>query len=111
MLKSIQLKKLKELVKNTRNCKMVDLFEIKDIDGKVGLWKLENGTGAAKIANNFDTIKLIDKEKQLYLVSVNQKFGVVNGEGNVVIEIAYDEIGINQELYNVKNKYILYDTV
>ena len=30
MLKSIQLKKLKELVKNTRNCKMVDLFEIKD---------------------------------------------------------------------------------
>lgn len=89
----------------------MDLFEIKDIDGKVGLWKLENGTGDAKINNNFDTITLMDKEKQLYLVSVNQKYGVVNGEGKVVIEIAYDEIGINQELYNVKNKYILYDNL
>lgn len=86
-----------------------NLFEIKDSSGKVGLWQLENNTGVPKISNNYDTVTLMDKEKQLYLVSNNQKYGVVNGEGTVVVEITYDEIGINQELYNVKNKYVLYD--
>ena len=84
-------------------------FEITDSSGKLGIWKIENDAVVQKISNSYDSIELIDKDKQLYLVSSNGQYGVITLDEIVIIEIGYDEIGIDTTKFEVENKYIMYE--
>ncbi len=86
-----------------------DLFNITDTYGKVGIWKVENSAAKPIVANEYDTIEIMDKEKQLYLVTSNQKYGVVNANGQMIIPVEYDAIGVDASKYYITNGYILYD--
>ena len=88
-----------------------NVFQITDSSGKVGIWKIENDEVIQKTNNAYDTITLMDKEKQLYMVSSNSKYGVITENGNYIIDIAYDAIGIDTTKFDVKSKYIMYDNL
>lgn len=69
-------------------------------------------TGATKIQPNYDDIKQIDKDLNLYLVKNNNKYGVINENGNIVIFLEYDNIGIDLAQFasnQIKNQYVLFD--
>ncbi len=62
--------------------------------------------------SQFDEIKLLDKDLRLYLVKNNDRYGVLDNNGQIVIHLDYNSIGINSSLFpsnNIKNNYILYD--
>lgn len=67
-----------------------------------------------KIAINYDSIELINKEKELYVVKKDDKYGVVDTRGNTIINIQNDEIGIDINQFkenNIKNSYVLIDSL
>ena len=56
----------------------------------------------------------MDNQKGLYLVKQNNAYGVVNTEGQVVIDPEYKQIGVKIDKYaqnGVDNQYILLDEV
>ena len=53
-----------------------------------------------KISPEYDDIKQIDKDSGLYLVKNNNKYGVINSKQSIVVYLEYDQIGINNLLYN-----------
>lgn len=59
---------------------------------KVGIINLE---GKVEIEPIYDSITLLDKKNNLYIVEENEKFGIVESGENKVISIKYDEIGCN----------------
>lgn len=80
-------------------------------DGKVGLFSED---GKRKIDLIYDEITLMDKKSNLYMVKINNQYGVVNENGDVIIYPEYTKIGtdISSFSYNgVKNGYILLDTL
>ncbi len=79
--------------------------------GKVGLFSI-NGT--RKIDLIYDDIISMGKNSNLYIVKINNQYGVVdaNEGGNIIIHPEYDQIGIDVSkfAYNgVKNGYIIFD--
>ena len=78
--------------------------------GKVGV--LTND-GYTKIPINYEELKIIDNEIGLYLVKLNSKYGILDKNGNILIYLDFDKIGIeNMDLFpndDIKNPYILYD--
>lgn len=71
-----------------------------------------NSQGKSKISLDYDEIKILDEDLGLYIVKQNEKYGVLNQSGSVVIYIENDDIGIDTSLYkdsNIKNKYLLYE--
>ena len=80
------------------------IIQIKKSDNKISV--------ETKISPEYDSIKQIDKDAGLYLVSINKKQGVVNNLGSYVVYPEYDQIGIDSNKYpanNIKNKYLLYN--
>ncbi len=80
-------------------------------NGKVGLFTED---GRRKIDLIYDDITLISKSSNLYVVKVNNQYGVVDENGNTVIYPEYARIGMDISSYahnNVKNGYILLDTL
>ena len=67
--------------------------------------------GITKVRLEYDNISVIDKNLGLYLVTSNNKQGVVNKNGKTIVYQDYDQIGLNNNLVdqNVTNKYILFD--
>ena len=68
--------------------------------------------GTTKIEPNYTEIKQISKELNYYLVSNNNRYGVINQNGNTVIFLEYDKIGIDEENFSangIENPYILFD--
>ena len=61
----------------------------------------------------YDDIAILDEIEQLYLVEQDKKYGVVNRNGEIVIHVDYDKIGLKNiddfELENLRNKNLLYD--
>ena len=58
------------------------------------------------------TIKTMDNQNGLYLVKQNNVYGIVNSEGQILIEPEYKQIGVNIDKYvqnGVESKYILLD--
>ena len=68
--------------------------------------------GTTRINPIYEEIKQIDKEEGLYLVSQNQKYGIITKDGERVIYIEYDTVGVDSSKFsqdNIDNQYILYN--
>ena len=79
-------------------------------EGKKGVLTSD---GSRKIGLNYDSIKVLDNDYKLYLVSNGAKYGVLDKDGNVLIHLDYDYIGIRDiNLFpsnDIKNPYLLHD--
>ena len=83
-------------------------------NGKYGIVAIGENEIITKIKIAYDEIKTIDNRIGLYLVKQNNVYGVMNFNGNVIIEPEYRQIGINSNVYNqngVENHYILLDEI
>lgn len=62
---------------------------------------------------DYDDLSILDEIEQLYLVEKDNKYGVVNRNGEIVIHVDYDEIGLSNiddfELDTLRNKNLLFD--
>ena len=68
--------------------------------------------GTTKIEPNYSDIKQISKELNYYLVCNNERYGVINHNGNTVIHLEYDKIGIDESRFNsngLDNPYLFFD--
>lgn len=80
-------------------------------DEKYGVISKDAST---KIRIMYDSIKLMDKDAELYLVEKDNKFGALDLRGKTKIDIDNDEIGIDISKFErneIKNKYILADNL
>lgn len=83
-------------------------------DGKQGVLKLDlnnQGKAETKIKPNYQLIKKMDENSELYLVKENGKYGIiklVGDEIDVVLKSEYQQIGLEDKLYeDMDNKYII----
>lgn len=63
-----------------------------------------------KIRQIYDTIQLINNEKESYLVKQNNVYGIIDSTGNTIINVEYAQIGIDSNQYSqngIENGYIL----
>lgn len=80
-------------------------------NGKYGIMTKEATT---KVKTVYDEIKTMDNQNGLYVVKQNNTYGVIDTQGNVIIEPEYKQIGINIDKYaqnGVENKYVLLDEI
>lgn len=80
-------------------------------NGKVGIISKNKQT---KVSVAYDDIELMDSTSNLYKIKQNNKFGVIDINGNIKIYPEYDAIGVNIGSYqynNIKNGYVLLDTL
>lgn len=78
-------------------------------NGKVGLFSKD---GKRKIDLIYDQISLMGRDSNLYLVTTNGQYGVVDENGTIIIYPQYERIGIDISKFSyngVKNGYILLD--
>lgn len=88
-------------------------FIVETADGKYGII---DKTGKTKITPDYTSIKLISKERGLYLVSKSAstsktQYGIINKNERVVVYIEYEQIGINKNDFpanDIENQYILF---
>ena len=76
---------------------------------KVGI--LSND-GAQKIDLNYDEIRVLDNELRLYYVRNGNVSGVLDRNGQRIVYIEYNQIGVNATLYpsnNITNNMLLFD--
>ena len=79
--------------------------------GKYGIIGTDKKT---KVDINYDDIQLMDYDAGLYLVERNNKFGVIDLNGNSVIYAEYDKIGVDISRFeenDLKTGYILVDNL
>ncbi len=62
---------------------------------------------------DYDNMSILDEIEELYLVEKNRKYGVVNRDGEVVIHVDYDRIGLKNiddfKISTLRNDYLLFD--
>lgn len=92
-------------------------FVIETEDGKFGIIDKEGNT---KINPEYASIKQIEKDKGLYLVSKKSnetsgrtQYGIINKKQKVVVYLEYEQIGINKSDFlsqekEIENQYVLY---
>lgn len=71
-------------------------------------------TKETKVQLIYDSIELMDSDSQLYVVSKDKKYGVIDFSGKTKIYIENDEIGIDSSKFSqndIKNNYILADNL
>ena len=84
-------------------------FTVTTDEGTMGILSAD---GTTKIEPNYSEIKQISKELNYYLVCNNEKYGVINHNGNIVIHLEYDDIGIDENRFNsngLDSPYIFFD--
>lgn len=84
-------------------------FTVTTDEGLMGIISVD---GTNKIDPNYTEIKQISKDLNYYLVKVNEKYGVINQNGNTVIFSEYDQIGIDESNFtsnHIDNPYVLFD--
>ena len=67
-----------------------------------------------KIQVVYDDVELIDKDKGLYLICKNRKYGIVDLRGATKVPTELDEVGVDITKFpenNLKNKYLLADSL
>lgn len=80
-------------------------------DGKYGIIGTDKRT---KVDINFNSIELMDYDAGLYLVNRNNRYGVVDLNGNTVIHAENDQIGVDISRFeenDLKTGYILVDSL
>lgn len=84
---------------------------IANFSGKMGMLSVTSDKPTIEI--QYDSIELIDSEDVLYLVSKEDKYGIISGDGKIIVPIEYDNIGIDNEenfsSQNIDNKYIFFN--
>lgn len=83
-------------------------FIVTTEDGKQGI----SSTTETKIVPQYDELKQLDPNLDLYIVKNANKYGVINGEDEIIIHIEYDQIGMDISDFvnnNIENQYILYE--
>ncbi|MCI8637113.1 MAG: hypothetical protein HFJ36_04630 [Clostridia bacterium] len=78
---------------------------------KVGILTAERRT---KVQIIYDSIELMDSDSGLYVAKKDNKYGVIDSNGNIKIYIENDEIGMDISKFsqnNIKSKYILVDNI
>lgn len=83
-------------------------FIVTTEDGKQGI----SSTTETKITPQYDELNQLDKNLDLYIVKNDNKYGVINGNDEIVIHMEYDKIGIDTMEFinnNIENQYILYE--
>lgn len=76
-------------------------------NNKVGLFSKD---GKRKIDLVYDEIISMGQDSNLYVVKANNMYGVVNGNGNIIIYPEYEKVGIDVSSFSyngVKNGYII----
>lgn len=84
-------------------------FIVKTEESKVGIITSEGDT---KVSPQYDALKQIDKNLNLYMATSNGKSGVIERNGKILIYLEYDQIGIDSTKFptnDIKNKYILFN--
>jgi len=84
-------------------------FIVTTEDSKKGLI---TNDGITRIRPEYEELKLIDNDYNLYLIRTGQNYGVINKSGKYIVYPEYEEIGVDKTLYprnNIKNPYLLYD--
>lgn len=78
--------------------------------GQVGIINLD---GTTKIEPVYDSISILDKESDLYLIQKGSKYGVVKSGNTTIISPEYDVIGLKSESItnNLANRYIILDKI
>ena len=84
-------------------------FTVTTDEDKIGIL-LSNGD--TRIVPNYKEIKRISSELNYYLVKDElEKYGIINENGNTVLDLEYDQIGIDESKFNtngIDNPYILF---
>ncbi len=72
----------------------------------------KDGTTIIK-PTEYDNISILDELNKLYLVEKDDKYGVLNGEGDTIVYAEYDSIGIEEkeefQNENIRNYSLLFD--
>ena len=67
-----------------------------------------------KVKTLYDKIQTMDNKNGLYLVQQNNSFGVLNMNGDIIIEPEYKQIGLDIDKYTqngVENSFVLLDEI
>ena len=84
-------------------------FIVTTDDKKMGIL---SSSGITTIRPQYDEIKRIDKELNLYLVKNNSKYGIIDKSEKIIVHLEYEKIGIDVAQFkenNIKNQYLLFD--
>lgn len=83
-------------------------------DNKQGILKLDlnnQGKATVKIEPNYQLIRKMDENMELYLIKENGKYGIIRligDEIDVVLKSEYQDIGLGDKLYkDMDNKYVI----
>lgn len=82
-------------------------FIVKTTNDKMGVIDLE---GVGKIDFLYDNIKIINYSPLLYEVEMNKKYGIIDEEGNIVVNYEYDLIGYPGDIINNIEKLLIINT-
>lgn len=84
-------------------------FFVTTTDGKVGIMSME---GVTRITPTYDELKTLDQDLKLYTARIGNKYGVIDATGRTVIQLEYDQIGVDLSLFpedDIKNASLLFD--
>lgn len=80
-------------------------------ENTVGLLDKEGNTIIQPM--DYDDMSILDQIEELYLVEKDHKYGVLNREGEVVLHVDYDRIGLKNiedfKLTGLRNNFLLFD--
>lgn len=80
-------------------------------NGRVGIF---SNTGQTKVNIMYDSITLMDSDAGLYIASRDNRYGVIDTNGVIKIQVENDQIGIDISRFtqnNIKSKYLLADNL
>lgn len=76
-------------------------------NGKFGIMSKDKET---KVRIAYDQIKIIDNTNGLYLIKDNNMYGVIDTEGNIILEPEYKQIGLSSNQFaenGIENQYVI----
>ncbi len=71
-------------------------------------------SGQTKVQIIYDSIELMDSDAKLYVAEKDDKYGVIDFNGNIKVYIENDEIGMDISQFdknNIKSKYLLMENL
>lgn len=86
-----------------------------NIDNKAGILYLNISEQSVEknVTSEYQEVKEITDDFSYFLVKQDGKYGIINSEGNTVIPVTFDEIGVKEEEYTdltcryiLENKYV-----
>ncbi len=83
----------------------------KESTKRMGILSADGGT---ILQPKYEEISVLDAENQLYLVKLNEKYGVINRKGEEVVYVEYEEIGYDVTDFkneDIENPAILFGKV